>query len=63
MRAPTRDPHTTAARALADAGVEVVQGDLHDRASLGRALKGAYGVHSVQAYMPHDPTGEVFQGK
>ena len=63
MRALTRDPHTTAARALADVGVEVVQGDLNDRASLGRALKGAYGVHSVQAYMPHDPTGEVFQGE
>jgi uncharacterized protein YbjT (DUF2867 family) len=63
VRALTRDPHTTAARALADAGVDVVQGDLNDRASLGRALKGAYGVHSVQAYMPHDPTGEVFQGK
>ena len=37
MRALTRDPHTTAARALADAGVEVVLGDLNDRASLGRA--------------------------
>ncbi len=63
VRALTRDPHTAAARALADAGVEVVQGDLNDRASLDRALKGVYGVHSVQAYMPHDPTGEVFQGK
>ena len=63
VRALTRDPHTAAARALSDAGVEVVQGDLNDRASLDHALKGAYGVHSVQAYMPHDPTGEIYQGK
>ena len=63
VRALTRDPHTPAARALADTGVEVVQGDLNDRASLDRTIKGVYGVHSVQAYMPHDPTGEVFQGK
>lgn len=63
VRALTRDPHKPAARALADAGVEVVQGDLNDRASLDRALKGVYGVHSVQSYMPHDPTGEIYQGK
>ena len=63
VRALTRDPHTAAARALADAGVEVVQGDLNDRASLDRALKGVYGVHSVQSYMPQDPTREVYQGK
>ena len=63
VRALTRDPHTAVARALADAGVEVVQGDLNDRASLDRALKGVYGVHSVQSYMPQDPTREVYQGK
>ena len=63
VRALTRDPHTAAARALADAGVEVVQGDLNDRASLDRALKGVYGVHSVQSYMPQDPTREIYQGK
>ena len=63
VRALTRDPHTAAARALADSGVEVVQGDLNDRASLDRAIKGAYGVHSVQSYMPQDPTREVYQGK
>ena len=63
VRALTRDPHKPAARVLADAGVEVVQGDLNDRASLDRALKGVYGVHSVQSYMAHDPTGEIYQGK
>jgi uncharacterized protein YbjT (DUF2867 family) len=63
LRALTRDPHTPAASALADTGVEVVQGDLNDRASLDQALKGAYGVYSVQTYLPHDPSREVFQGK
>jgi len=63
VRALTRDPHTAAARALADAGVKVVQGDLNDRASLDRAIKGTHGVHSVQPYMPQDPTREVYQGK
>jgi uncharacterized protein YbjT (DUF2867 family) len=63
VRALTRDPHKPAARALADAGVEVVQGDLNDRASVDRALQGVYGVHSVQSYLPHDPTGEIYQGK
>lgn len=63
VRALTRDPQKPAARALAEAGVEVVQGDLTDRASLDRALQGAYGVHSVQSYMPRDPGGEIHQGK
>src|SRR5438093_13541054 len=62
VRALSRDPHKSAARMLADAGVEVVQGDLNDRASLDRVLKGVYGVHSVQSYMQQDPTGEIYQG-
>jgi uncharacterized protein YbjT (DUF2867 family) len=63
VRALSRDPYKPAARALVDSGVEVVQGDLNDRASLDHALQGVYGVHSVQAYMPQDPTGEIYQGK
>jgi uncharacterized protein YbjT (DUF2867 family) len=63
VRALTRDPSTPAARALAELDIEVVQGDLSDRPSLDHALVGVYGVHSVQAYMPQDPTREVYQGK
>lgn len=63
VRVLTRDPQKPAAQALADAGMEVVQGDLTDRASLDRALQGVYGVHSVQSYMPRDPGGEINQGK
>lgn len=48
VRALTRDQNSPAAQALAEAGAEIVQGDLDDRASLDRALDGAYGVFSVQ---------------
>jgi len=57
-----RDPSTPAARPLADRGVQLVRGDLDDRASIERALDGVYGVHLVQAYMPNEPEREVRQG-
>lgn len=63
VRALTRDPQAAAARALADAGIAVVRGDLDDRASLDRALVGAYGVYSVQNYALTGFAGEVRQGK
>jgi len=62
VRALVRDPDVPAARALADSGIEVVQGDMTDRASLDRAMRGVYGVHSVQAYLPKDAAGEIRQG-
>jgi uncharacterized protein YbjT (DUF2867 family) len=49
VRGLTRNPNSPSAQALAEAGAEVVQGDLGDRASLDRALDGVYGVYSVQA--------------
>ncbi len=63
VRALTRDPSTPAARALVELGIEVVQGDLSDRPSLDPALEGVYGVFSVQAYLPKNPTREVAMGK
>ena len=48
VRALVRDAEKPAARALADAGAELVLGDLNDRASLDAALAGAYGAYSVQ---------------
>ena len=63
VRALTRDPDQEAARALADAGAEVVEGSFDDRASLDRALDGAYGAFSVQNFMTAGgPDGEVRQG-
>jgi uncharacterized protein YbjT (DUF2867 family) len=48
VRILTRSPDGAAAQALAKAGAEVAQGDMADPASLAAALKGAYGVFSVQ---------------
>lgn len=65
VRALTRDPNKPAARALAQAGAEIVVGDLDNRADLDAAFKGAYGVFSVQNYwLPNvGATGEVRQGQ
>ncbi len=49
VRALTRDPESTKAKALKEAGAEVVGGDLDDRDSLDRAAEGAFGVFSVHA--------------
>jgi uncharacterized protein YbjT (DUF2867 family) len=62
VRALVRKIDDPAARALAEGGVELVQGDMADRASLDHAMRGVYGVHSVQAYLPKDAAGEIHQG-
>lgn len=48
LRAMTRNPASDAAKQLAEQGVEVVQGDLDDEASVQKALAGAWGVFGVQ---------------
>jgi len=63
LRALTRDPKSHAAQSLAKRGVEVVQGDLEDTASIARALQGVYGVYSVQDYWNLGVKREVLQGK
>jgi len=62
LRALTRDPGSHAARDLARRGIEVLRGDLEDRASLERAVQGAYGVYSVQDYWSVGARREVEQG-
>lgn len=63
MRAVTRDPSKPRARALSEAGAEVVRADLDDRASLDEALRGAYGVYSMQTWrQPGGTEAEVRQG-
>jgi uncharacterized protein YbjT (DUF2867 family) len=62
VRALTRDPSGARARGLARDGVEVVGGDMDDRASLERAMAGAYGVYSVQDYWTVGVEREVSQG-
>jgi uncharacterized protein YbjT (DUF2867 family) len=46
-RAVTRNPSSDKAKALAALGIEVVQGDADDQASLERAFAGAHGVFAV----------------
>ena len=63
LRAMTRKPDSDAAKALASTGVEIVQGDLNDPASLKNALKGAWGVFAVQNTWEAGVQGEEEQGK
>jgi uncharacterized protein YbjT (DUF2867 family) len=53
VRAVTRKPGGAAARELARRGAEVVLADLDDRASVQRALDGAYGAFLVTNFWEH----------
>lgn len=63
LRGMTRHPDSEAARALAQAGVTLVRGDLEDEASLEAALTGAWGVFAVQNTWEAGVEGEEAQGK
>jgi uncharacterized protein YbjT (DUF2867 family) len=63
LRALTRNPSNAAGQDLARQGIEVVQGDLEDPASLERAARGVYGVYSVQDFWSVGAKREVVQGK
>ncbi|MGZ4328353.1 MAG: NmrA/HSCARG family protein [Solirubrobacteraceae bacterium] len=52
-RAITRNPASDAAQALAAQGVEIVQADLDDEASLERAFAGAHGAFCVTNFWEH----------
>lgn len=53
VRAITRDPKSDKARELADAGAEVVAGDVDDVKSLKKAFQGAHGAFCVTFYWAH----------
>jgi len=63
LRALTRSPNSRVAQELTRQGVEVVQGDLEDPASLERATRGGHGVYSVQDFWSVGAKREVDQGK
>jgi uncharacterized protein YbjT (DUF2867 family) len=63
VRGLTRNPASGRARALRALGVEVVQGDMAEAASLRPVFEGAYGVYSVQNPFIGGPEAEVRQGK
>src|SRR5689334_18077577 len=63
LRGLTRKPEDERAAALARQGIEVVNGDLDDEATLRRALAGAWGVFSVQNTGEAGVEREEAQGK
>jgi len=65
VRALTRDLNKPAAQVLAQAGAELVNGDMDSRSELDAAFQGAYGVFSVQNFwLPNVGfEGEIEQGK
>ncbi len=63
LRALTRRPEAHEAQSLARQGVQVVQGDLEEPASIARAAEGVYGIYSVQDFWSVGAKGEVQQGK
>jgi uncharacterized protein YbjT (DUF2867 family) len=65
VRALTRDSGKPSAHALAEAGAELVAGDMDSRSELEAAFEGAYGVFSVQNFwLPNVGfEGEIRQGK
>lgn len=65
VRGVTRDPSKLAAQALLQKGIEVVQADADDIASLKRAIQGAHTVFAVTTtiYDEHTKAREVRQGR
>lgn len=64
VRALTRDPSSEKARALADAGAEVVAADVDDVDSLKAAFAGAYGAFCVTFFWEHfSPAQETAQAR
>ncbi len=64
VRALTRDANSDRARALAEAGAEVVEADLNDAESVKRAFAGAYGAFCVTAFWEHfSPDTEIAQAR
>ena len=58
VRAVTRKPDSDAAKALSQAGAEIVVADLDDAASVARAMQGAYGAFCVTNFWEHFSPGK-----
>ena len=62
VRAVMRKPDSPAARALAEAGAEIVVADLDDDDSVHRAMEGAHGAYCVTNFWEHfSPEKELAQ--
>ena len=64
VRVITRHPESEKAQALAAMGAELTTADIDDKASLNRALEGAYGAYCVTFYWEHyDPEREYAEAR
>jgi uncharacterized protein YbjT (DUF2867 family) len=63
VRAITRRPEAGAARVLAKLGADIVRADMFNKDDLVHAFRGAYGVYSVQNFIPGGVDAEVRQAK
>src|SRR5215467_2877209 len=63
LRALTRDPDSPAAQKLVRMGIEVEKGDLENLATLEPAMRGVYGIYSVQDFWAVGAKREVNQGQ
>ncbi len=63
VRAFVRDEKKESAAELEKLGAEIFKGDMTDRDSLDKAMKGVYGVFSIQNFWEHGYDGELNQGK
>lgn len=63
VRAITRKPNQPAANDLEAKGAKVVQADMNNKQSLVDAMKGVYGVYSVQPLYFEKPDDEIQHGK
>jgi uncharacterized protein YbjT (DUF2867 family) len=64
VRAITRNPESDKAKALKEAGAEVVQADIDDTESLKKAFTGAYGAFCITNFWEHfNPEKEIQQAK
>lgn len=63
LRGLSRNPKSNKAKALSAMGIEIVQGDFDDPASLDAALAGVYGAYSVQQWWGVGIEVEIRQGK
>ena len=64
VRALVRETGKPEARKLSETGIDVVKGDLNDRSSIDKAIKGVYGVFAVLTpFTDKGLEGEIRQGK
>lgn len=63
VRGLTRNADSAGARAMAAAGVELIEGDMGDRAALDRLFAGAHGVYGVTDFFRNGLVREVEHGR